>query len=291
MSTPSQIAAVERVIEQIGQDARSGSALVLKSADYRAFPPGALKDRLTAIIGTAAGGSMIQDWRLTAEDWLKGLCPRVQGAEKRTSRKVDEKHVVIDMVRSLGVLVAKVRPEKLRSAAILIESGKTGRKIDLAIFLALNDFIGLYDGWRYCRAADHGGIIIRNGSGETHCLEGVQPFSTSKDAIDPVLKLLLPETSISSSFGAGRSRIRADVTYASRRGEAYITKAVVPGSNDPAAEAAARCGAILRLLADMSAERRRFAGEASKKPAPGPNTQRSRSRSSKSPNSRWSVRS
>lgn len=164
----------------------------------------------------------------------------------------------------LSSLLGRVDPLSLRTIAIELEKGKRGRAIDYLVHCSLIDHKGGLDGWRYRRAGgDTLAVQVRRGRGPDRLVAGVLHYTTSKDALDPVVRMLVPEASITSSFGAGRSRIIAETTYASRRGEAYMTKAVVPVSNDPAAEASARCAAILRLLADIATERRRFADERS----------------------------
>ncbi len=164
---------------------------------------------------------------------------------------------------NLTSLISRVDPLSLRVIATYIEAGRRGRKIDFLVHQAMAEHHLALQGWRYGRAGEHLAIEIRRRLAKPRLIHGVPRYSTSKDALDGIVRLLLPQASITSSFGAGRSRIVAETTYANTRGEAYMTKATVPASNDPAAEAAARCGAVLRLVADMAVERRRFADEQS----------------------------
>ncbi len=144
-----------------------------------------------------------------------------------------------------------VDASKLSKAVALLKRGKSGREIDLLIHLGLCDVDDAYKGWRFW----HGGkwIALRKGA-ETIELGSVPNYSTSKDAMDFLLSLL-PEASIASSFESFVDVV-ASVTYVKGRISRYADLKI-KGGREPSIEAAARCGALLRLLLLLVADKAR----------------------------------
>lgn len=152
----------------------------------------------------------------------------------------------IPMVSSRTALLDGVDPDALNAIATSIKAGCYGRKVDLQVHLALIDFDYAYAGWRYGSDGGNGAILLRKGSKGSCLINDVPRYTTSKDALDRLLALF-PKMNLSSGFERF-VRVTASATHIDASGSCFAD-IKIEGGKDPRIEAAARCGAMLRLIA------------------------------------------
>lgn len=165
---------------------------------------------------------------------------------------------------SLDDVLRGADPAWLMLAAQGLRQGKSGRDIDLLVHRGLFDIERKLENWRFSDVVILMGQevvrLARTRDPERTLVPGVPYYARVKDATDDLFRLMLPEASIASSFGAGRSHTEAMASFRSRQIGNYSKVFVIPGGINPEEEAAARCGALIPMTAEMAIDRQRKLG-------------------------------